>query len=112
MTPIRYAIAPLAPEAHLFAVTVTVSEPDPAGQRFTLPAWIPGSYMIRDFARHIVRIRADAGGREVPLTKLDKQGWQAAPVSRGGAGLDTAPHDESEHDPGAGWVPRNGGADR
>ncbi|MCY1291341.1 hypothetical protein D9M70_405270 [compost metagenome] len=81
MTPIRYAIAPLAPEAHLFAVTVTVSEPDPAGQRFTLPAWIPGSYMIRDFARHIVRIRADAGGREVALTKLDKQSWQAAPVS-------------------------------
>jgi len=78
--PIRYAIAPLQPEAHLFAVTVTVSAPDPAGQRFTLPAWIPGSYMVRDFARHIVRIRADAGGVAVPLTKLDKQSWQAAPV--------------------------------
>ena len=61
MTPIRYAIAPLQPEAHLFAVTVTVDVPDPAGQVFTLPAWIPGSYMIRDFARNIVRIRADAG---------------------------------------------------
>ncbi|WP_340527032.1 peptidase M61, partial [Cupriavidus necator] len=81
MTPIRYAIAPLQPEAHLFAVTVTVSEPDPAGQCFSLPAWIPGSYMIRDFARNIVRIRADAGGREVRLTKLDKQRWQAAPAS-------------------------------
>ncbi|SPR98368.1 M61 family metallopeptidase [Cupriavidus taiwanensis] len=81
MTPIRYAIAPLQPEAHLFAVTVTVSEPDPAGQCFSLPAWIPGSYMIRDFARNIVRIRADAGGREVALTKLDKQRWQAAPVA-------------------------------
>ncbi|SOY51495.1 M61 family metallopeptidase [Cupriavidus taiwanensis] len=81
MTPIRYAIAPLQPEAHLFAVTVTVAEPDPSGQCFSLPAWIPGSYMIRDFARNIVRIRADAGGREVRLTKLDKQSWQAAPVS-------------------------------
>ncbi|SOZ99047.1 putative Peptidase M61, glycyl monoaminopeptidase [Cupriavidus taiwanensis] len=81
MTPIRYAIAPLQPEAHLFAVTVTVSEPDPAGQCFSLPAWIPGSYMIRDFARNIVRIRADAGGREVALAKLDKQRWQAAPVT-------------------------------
>ncbi|SOY83785.1 putative Peptidase M61, glycyl monoaminopeptidase [Cupriavidus taiwanensis] len=81
MTPIRYAIAPLQPEAHLFAVTVTVSEPDPAGQCFSLPAWIPGSYMIRDFARNIVRIRADAGGREVRLSKLDKQRWQAAPVA-------------------------------
>lgn len=81
MTPIRYAIAPLQPEAHLFAVIVTVSEPDPAGQCFSLPAWIPGSYMIRDFARNIVRIRADAGGREIALAKLDKQRWQAAPVT-------------------------------
>lgn len=80
MTPIRYAIAPLHPEAHLFAVTVTVDVPDPAGQIFTLPAWIPGSYMIRDFARNIVRIRADAGRVQVPLTKLDKQTWQAAPL--------------------------------
>lgn len=80
MKPIRYAIAPLQPEAHLFAVTVTVDVPDPAGQRFFLPAWIPGSYMIREFARNIVRIRADAGGEPVALTKLDKQSWQAAPV--------------------------------
>ena len=81
MTPIRYAIAPLHPEAHLFAVTVTVDVPDSAGQVFTLPAWIPGSYMIRDFARNIVRIRADAGGVQVPLTKIDKQSWQAAPLA-------------------------------
>ncbi|WP_059415890.1 M61 family metallopeptidase [Cupriavidus basilensis] len=80
MKPIHYAIAPLQPEAHLFAVTVTVDAPDPAGQQFYLPAWIPGSYMIRDFARNIVRIRADAGGRQVALAKRDKQSWQAAPV--------------------------------
>lgn len=80
MTSIRYAIAPLHLEAHVFAVTVTVDMPDPAGQVFTLPAWIPGSYMIRDFARNIVRIRADAGGRQLPLTKLDKQSWQAEPI--------------------------------
>jgi len=80
MTTIHYAIAPLQPEAHLFAVTVTVTLPDPAGQRFFLPTWIPGSYMIREFARNIVRIRADAGGKPVALTKLDKQTWQAAPV--------------------------------
>jgi len=81
MTPIRYVIAPLHPEAHLFAVTVTVDVPDPAGQVFTLPAWIPGSYMVRDFARNIVRIRADADGVQVPLTKIDKQSWQAAPLA-------------------------------
>jgi len=42
-----------------------------------LPAWIPGSYMIREFARNIVQIRAESGGKKVALTKLDKHSWQA-----------------------------------
>ncbi|MGA4072635.1 M61 family metallopeptidase [Ralstonia nicotianae] len=81
MKPIRYTIAPAAPEAHLFTVTVTVDAPDPQGQRFSLPAWIPGSYMIREFARNIVRIEAMCGERAVRLAKLDKHTWQAAPCS-------------------------------
>jgi len=84
MKPIRYTIAPAAPEAHVFTVTVTVDSPDPQGQRFSLPAWIPGSYMIREFARNIVRIEASAGAsgdRPVRLAKLDKDTWLAAPCS-------------------------------
>ncbi|MHA6886618.1 M61 family metallopeptidase [Ralstonia pseudosolanacearum] len=81
MKPTRYTIAPAAPEAHLFTVTVTVDTPDPQGQRFSLPAWIPGSYMIREFARNIVRIEATCGERAVRLAKLDKHSWQAAPCS-------------------------------
>lgn len=76
--PIRYTILPRHPEAHLFEVTCTISAPYPEGQRVMLPAWIPGSYLIRDFARHIVSIRAQALGREVALTKLDKHTWRAA----------------------------------
>ncbi len=82
MSPIRYAIRPSRPEAHLFEVRCTVSMPDPAGQRFFLPTWIPGSYMIREFARHIVSIRAEADGRQVALEKLDKHAWQAAAVPK------------------------------
>ncbi len=47
-----------------------------------MPAWIPGSYMIRDYARNVVAIRAEADGLDVPLTKLDKSSWQAAPVRK------------------------------
>lgn len=78
---IHYAIRPADPGAHLFHVTVTVDAPDPDGQRFMLPAWVPGSYMIREFARHIVRITALAGDRKVRLQKLDKHTWRAAPVT-------------------------------
>jgi predicted metalloprotease with PDZ domain len=78
--PTRYAIRPADPAAHLFHVTCRVERPDPAGQLFMLPAWIPGSYMIREFARNIVRITALAGGRKVALAKLDKHTWRAAPT--------------------------------
>ncbi len=57
-----------------------MAEPDPAGQVFSLPAWIPGSYMIREFARNIVRIRAEADGVPCALEKLDKHTWRAAAV--------------------------------
>ena len=81
MKPIRYTIAPAAPKAHVFTVTVTVDAPDSQGQRFSLPAWIPGSYMIREFARNIVRIEASSAHRPVRLTKVDKHTWWAAPCT-------------------------------
>jgi len=79
---VRYRIIPAHPEAHLFRVECVVGNPDPEGQRFALPAWIPGSYMIREFARHVVSIRAESRGRPVALEKLDKHTWRAAPVAR------------------------------
>lgn len=79
---ICYSLVPKDPAAHLFEVTLTVETPDPAGQIFALPAWIPGSYMIREFARNIVRIRAESAGKNVALKKLDKHTWQAAPCDK------------------------------
>jgi predicted metalloprotease with PDZ domain len=77
---IQYSIVPKDLAGHVFNVTVTVAAPAADGQVFALPAWIPGSYMIREFARNIVRIRAESNGDAVALTKLDKHSWQAAPV--------------------------------
>ena len=79
-TSIRYSIFPSKPEAHLFEVRCTVTDPDPDGQKFSLPTWIPGSYLIREFAKNVVRIRAQCGRRIVPIVKLDKNTWQVAPT--------------------------------
>lgn len=76
---IRYSILPSNPEAHLFEVRCTVDNPDPRGQKFSLPTWIPGSYLVREFAKHVVRIRAQSGRKQVAIVKLDKNTWQAAP---------------------------------
>lgn len=77
---IHYAIVPKDLAAHMFEVSVVVADPAAEGQEFALPAWIPGSYMIREFSRNIVQIRAESNGKPVALTKLDKHAWRAAPV--------------------------------
>ncbi|MCI0517905.1 MAG: PDZ domain-containing protein [Woeseiaceae bacterium] len=76
----RYRIRPANAGAHLYEVTLEVQRPDRSGQVFRLPAWIPGSYMIRDYAKHVVSIRAESEGREVRLEKVDKSSWLAEPV--------------------------------
>ncbi len=78
---IRYRICPRNPGAHLFAVRCSVPFPDPAGQRFGLPAWIPGSYMIRDFARNIVRLEARSQDGPVAVRKTTKDTWICDPCS-------------------------------
>ncbi|GAB1576505.1 M61 family metallopeptidase [Bordetella petrii] len=78
-TPVIYRLEPRDPAGHRYHVTLTVQEPDPAGQRLALPAWIPGSYLIRDFSRQIETLGARAGGRPVAVAKLDNHTWQAAP---------------------------------
>ncbi len=77
----RYRLAVLDPHAHLFEVRCTVADPEPSGQRFFLPAWIPGSYLIREFARHFVTVRAEAGNAPVAVSKAAKDVWVAAPCT-------------------------------
>ncbi|QIR14289.1 M61 family metallopeptidase [Shewanella aestuarii] len=64
------------PKAHLFAVTATLDYAQPK-QIFTLPAWLPGSYMIRDFAKNLIDIQFfDEHQQQIPFEQLDKQTWQ------------------------------------
>lgn len=45
-----------------------------------LPNWIPGSYMIRDFAQHVHRESAETtDGHHVSLGKVNKSTWLLAP---------------------------------
>ncbi len=73
---ISYRVVPKHPEAHLFEVTCTIQSPGSEGQIVSLPAWIPGSYMIRDFARNIVSLHGHCGDEAIAVRKLDKQTWQ------------------------------------
>lgn len=79
--PVHYSVFPKDPAAHIFEVHCTIAEPDPEGQRVSLPAWIPGSYMIRDFAKNIVRLSAGTANGPVAATKSDKSSWRCAPCA-------------------------------
>lgn len=74
---IQYTIKPSHPEAHIFTVTCHVNKPNKDGQKFQLPSWIPGSYMIRDFAKNIIRFDAcDESNNKLNVKKLNKSLWQ------------------------------------
>lgn len=81
MSQISYRIYPLQPEAHLFQVDLLIASPDPQGQHLRLPAWIPGSYMVRDFARNVVRLNAVSDGRELAVERVDKSVWLCEPCA-------------------------------
>lgn len=78
---IHYQLLAHSPSAHLLHLICRIPQPDPQGQVVSLPAWIPGSYLIREFARHIVWLRAECNGQPVAVTKLDKASWQCEPVA-------------------------------
>jgi predicted metalloprotease with PDZ domain len=72
---ITYRVTPARPAAHVFAVELLIPDPGTDPLILSLPAWIPGSYMIRDFARNIIAIDALGASGRVPIEKLDKQTW-------------------------------------
>ena len=74
-TPLHYRIEPADLHAHLFHVTLTIAQPA-AQQRVALPVWIPGSYMVREFAKNLQNLRATQGRRSVLVQQLDKATWQ------------------------------------
>ncbi|MBV7308190.1 M61 family peptidase [Acinetobacter sp. CWB-G5] len=60
---------------HLIHVTLRfVADPT---QVLSLPTWIPGSYLIREFSKHIESVRAyDEEGRLLEIQKFEKNKWR------------------------------------
>jgi predicted metalloprotease with PDZ domain len=72
---LHYRIEAFDPHAHLWRITLTLAKPARL-QTVSLPAWIPGSYMVREFSKHLQNIAAMQGGKPVLITQLDKCTWQ------------------------------------
>lgn len=75
MPTLLYTVEALDLHAHLFRVTLTIPEPA-AQQTVSLPVWIPGSYLVREFSKNLQNLRARQGRRQAALQQLDKCSWQ------------------------------------
>lgn len=81
LAPVQYRVDLADAAAHRYRVTLTVRDAAPE-QLLSLPVWIPGSYMVREFGRHLSGITARQGGRERAVQQLDKTTWQVATSGR------------------------------
>ena len=74
---VHYRIEVPDVHSHLFTVQMTVASPA-STQTLRLPAWIPGSYLLREFAKHLQQLECRQGGKRIPVTQLDKATWQVS----------------------------------
>jgi predicted metalloprotease with PDZ domain len=75
--PVHYSIDASNVYAHLYRVTLTIAKPT-KNQQLSLPVWIPGSYMVREFSKHLQKLTGTQGGKAVAITQLDKCSWQCS----------------------------------
>src|SRR5256714_779646 len=77
---ISFTVAMLRPHTHLFEVEMRVKIPAnlqvPNESDLVLPVWTPGSYLIREFERHVQDFAADADGRALDWEKVNKDTWR------------------------------------
>lgn len=72
---VHYRIEAPDPRNHLFQVTLTMASPA-AAQELVLPVWIPGSYLVREFSRHLQDVQARQGRKACAVTQIDKHRWR------------------------------------
>ena len=80
-----YRVSMRQPHSHLFEVEATLDRPGTAPV-LALPVWTPGSYLVREFSRHLEGLVAFAVEgtvqRPLPVARLDKHRFR---VEAGGA---------------------------
>ncbi|EWH11325.1 peptidase M61 domain-containing protein [Catenovulum agarivorans DS-2] len=79
---IKYTVNFDLANQHIYQVTIQIPAHKQKQLNLSLPAWIPGSYMIRDFAKNIIDLRASANGQEIEVELIDKQSWKISTLGQ------------------------------
>ncbi len=81
---IQYTVWPADLHGHRFRIKLCITNPDPCGQVLQMPAWIPGSYLIRDFSKQIESIQAFSSTgirKQIHLEQIDNDHWRLPPCN-------------------------------
>jgi predicted metalloprotease with PDZ domain len=78
---ITHAVSIADAHAHLLAVETTIKLTTaggvlPPSLTLFMPVWTPGSYLVREYARHVEGLTASAGDRPAPCRKVRKNAWR------------------------------------
>jgi predicted metalloprotease with PDZ domain len=73
---IAYQLSMPEPNKHLFHVEMALSNFKDKQLKVKLPVWAPGSYMVREFSKHINLVHAkNQNGKALKIKKNDKNTW-------------------------------------
>jgi predicted metalloprotease with PDZ domain len=73
---IHYQVAMPQPQTHLFEVTLQIVNYPLPILDLKFPVWTPGSYMIREYSRHLQNFAATTNSSILPWRKISKNHWQ------------------------------------
>lgn len=73
---ITYKLSMPEPNNHQFHVELELSDFNEKQLRVKMPVWAPGSYMVREFSKHINLVHAkNQNGKALKIKKSDKNTW-------------------------------------
>ena len=72
---IRYTVTVSAPQTHYLEVAAVVPTAGRRSLEMMMAVWTPGSYLVREYARHVEAVTATADSRPVPIEKTAKNRW-------------------------------------
>src|SRR6476660_6025458 len=76
---ISFTVAMPRPHTHLLEVDVAIKRTTNGlpEERLVMPVWTPGSYLVREFARHVQDfVATNAAGQPLPWEKTNKNTWR------------------------------------
>lgn len=77
---VRYVVSFPEPHSHFIHVRLVLTGWAERPVRIAMPVWTPGSYLVREFSRHVQDLSAaDGDGQPVGCRRLDKRTWEVAP---------------------------------